>query len=162
MPPAGDSIADVAYGKSLTLKNGDRIKTLKVHPGGTLFIAPGEMHAENIQLESGSKVQFISPGQRTVLHLNGSVIWRARSQNEDMEQVAKGFMLIQHGSETMTVEGMWAGTIFAPNANLILGQSNKKLYGRFLGKDITVHQYAAVYSINFNPEITTEFVWRKK
>lgn len=162
MPPAGDSIADVAYGKSLTLKNGDRIKTLKVHPGGTLFIAPGEMHAENIQLESGSKVQFISPGQRTVLHLNGSVIWRARNQNEDMEQVAKGFMLVQHGSETMTVEGMWAGTIFAPNANLILGQSNKKLYGRFLGKDITVHQYATVYSVNFKPEITTKFVWRKK
>ena len=162
MPSAGDSIADVAYGKSRTLKNGDRIKTLRVHSGGTLFIAPGEMYAENIQLESGSRVQFINPGQRTVLHLNGTVIWRAHNQNEDLEQVAKGFMLAQHGNETMTVEGMWAGTIFAPNADLILGQSNKKLYGRFLGRNITVHQYATVYSVNFNPETTTEFVWREK
>lgn len=71
-------------------------------------------------------------------------------------------MLVQHGNETMTVEGMWAGTIFAPNADLILGQSNKKLYGRFLGRNITVHQYATLYSVSFNPEITTEFVWRGK
>lgn len=162
MPSAGDSVVDVAYGESRTLKNGDRMKTLRVHSGGTLFIAPGEMYAENIQLESGSKVQFISPGQKTVLHLNGSVIWRARNQNEDIEQVAKGFMLVQHGNETMIVEGMWAGTIFAPNANLILGQSNKKLYGRFLGRNITVHQYATVHSTSFNPEIATEFVWRRR
>lgn len=52
--------------------------------------------------------------------------------------------------------------IFAPNADLILGQSNKKLYGRFLGRNITVHQYATVYSVNFNPEISTEFIWRGK
>lgn len=71
-------------------------------------------------------------------------------------------MLAQHGNETMTIEGMWAGTIFAPNADLILGQSNKKLYGRFLGRNITVHQYATVYSVNFNPETATEFVWRGK
>ncbi len=55
-----------------------------------------------------------------------------------------------------------ARSIFAPNADLILGQSNKKLYGRFLGRNITVHQYATVYSVNFNPESTTEFVWREK
>ncbi len=162
MPSASDSVAEVAYGESRTLKNGDRIKTLRVHSGGTLFIAPGEMYAENIQLESGSRVQFINPGQSTVLHLNGSVIWRAHNQNEDLEQVAKGFMLVQYGNETMTVEGMWAGTIFAPNADLILGQSNKKLYGRFLGRNISVHQYATVYSISFNPETTTEFAWREK
>lgn len=82
--------------------------------------------------------------------------------NENLELAAKGFMLVQHGSETMTVEGMWAGTIFAPTADLILGQSNKTLYGRFLGKNVTVHQYATIYSTHFNPETSTEFVWREK
>ena len=61
----------------------------------------------------------------------------------------------------MTAEGMWAGTIFAPNADLILGQSNKSLYGRFLGKNVTVHQYAQVYSIPFAPEMNTAIARRK-
>ena len=61
----------------------------------------------------------------------------------------------------MIVEGMWAGTIFAPNADLILGQSNKKLYGRFLGKNVTVHQYAQVYSVRFNPETNSVIARRK-
>ena len=87
-------------------------------------------------------------------HLNGSTIWRSRTLNEDLEEVAKGFMLIQHGNETMTVEGMWTGTIFAPNADLVLGQSSKTLYGRFIGKDVTIHQYSKVIGVAFNPNQT--------
>ena len=162
MPEVGDSIKEIAYHESYTIQNGDRLKTLKVHSGGTLFIAPGEMFVGSIQLESGSKVHFVNPGQRTVLHLNGSAVWRAQNTNENLGHVAKGFMLIQHGSEEMAVEGMWAGTIFAPNADLILGQSSKKLHGRFLGKDITVHQYATVYHVKFEPENTLELVRRGK
>lgn len=60
----------------------------------------------------------------------------------------------------MTVEGSWAGTIFAPNADLVLGQSSKKLYGRFLGRDVTVHQYAAVHHVAFEPETATEIAGR--
>lgn len=70
--------------------------------------------------------------------------------------------LASHGSEAMAVEGMWTGTIFAPNADLILGQSSKKLYGRFLGKNITVHQYATVYHVKFEPENILELVRREK
>ena len=58
--------------------------------------------------------------------------------------------------------GMWAGTIFAPNADLILGQSSKRLYGRFLGKNITVHQYATVHYVKFEPENALEWVRREK
>lgn len=58
--------------------------------------------------------------------------------------------------------GMWGGTIFAPNADLILGQSSKKLYGRFLGKNITVHQYATVRHVKFEPENAFELVRREK
>lgn len=68
-------------------------------------------------------------------------------------------MLVQHGNETMTIEGEWAGTIFAPNADLILGQSFKVLYGRFLGNNVTVHQYSTVYNVNFNPEAITNLVF---
>ena len=118
-------------------------------------------NSRNIQLESGSKVQFINPGKKTVIHLNGSTIWRSRTLNEDLEEVARGFMLIQHSNETMTVEGMWAGTIFAPNADLILGQSSKTLYGKFIGRNIAVHQYSNVYNVNFEPNELTELVLRE-
>ena len=161
MQDAGQVAKEIAYNESYTLKDGDHFQTLKVHSGGTLFLEPGEMYIGNIQLESGSKVLFIHPGMQTILHLNGSVIWRARTLNDDLGKVAKGFKLIQHGTETMTVEGMWAGTIFAPNADLILGQSNKSLYGRFLGKNVTVHQYAQVYGIPFAPEMNTVVARRK-
>ena len=43
----------------------------------------------------------------------------------------------------------------ALNADLVLGQSSKKLYGRFLGKNVTVHQYTQVYCIPFAPEMNT-------
>ena len=160
MQSAGLVTKEIANNESYTLKDGDHFQTLKVHPGGTLVVEPGEMYIGNIQLESGSKVLFINPGMQTILHLHGGVIWRARTLNDDLEKVARGFKLIQYGSETMTVEGMWAGTIFAPNSDLVLGQSSKKLYGRFLGKNVTVHQYTQVYCIPFTPEMNTAIARR--
>lgn len=115
------------------------------------MIKPGEMAIGNIQLESGSKILFSEPGRETIIHLNGSTIWRSKTLNDNLELVAKGFKIIQHSSETMIVEGEWAGSIFAPNADLILGQSSKTLYGRFLGNNITVHQYATMYGVAFEP-----------
>ena len=48
----------------------------------------------------------------------------------------------------------------ASNADLVLGQSSKKLYGRFLGKNVTVHQYTQVYCIPFAPEMNTAIARR--
>ena len=48
----------------------------------------------------------------------------------------------------------------ASNVDLVLGQSSKKLYGRFLGKNVTVHQYAQVYGIPFAPEMNTAIARR--
>ena len=160
-PTINNDFKEIFYNETYTLKNGDSFQTLKVHPGGTLLIEPGETAIGNIQLESGSKVQFVEPGEKTIIHLNGSTIWRSRTLNEDLEEVARGFMLIQHSNETMTVEGMWAGTIFAPNADLILGQSSKTLYGKFIGRNIAVHQYSNVYNVNFEPNELTELVLRE-
>ena len=52
----------------------------------------------------------------------------------------------------MYIEGLWAGTIYAPKAKLVLGQANKTIYGRFVGNGITVHQYAKIYSVKWNPK----------
>ena len=48
-----------------------------------------------------------------------------------------------------------AGTLIAPNAKLVLGQTqNKKMYGQFLGKGVTVHQYSKVFRVLFHPKKT--------
>ena len=159
-PNVGNIIKDVFYNESYVLKDGDVFKILRIHPGGKLLIEPGEMIVGDIQLESGSRVEFVEPGKRTILHANGSVIWRSWTLNDNLIQVAKGFMLVQHGSETMFVEGQWAGTIFAPNADLVLGQSYKKIYGRFLGNNVAVHQYSSVYNVNFSPVMASNFVYK--
>lgn len=61
------------------------------------------------------------------------------------------FKLIQYGKQPMYVEGEWAGTIHALNAHLVLRQTIKTLYGRFLGNKVTVHQNTDVYRVDFNP-----------
>lgn len=157
-PNIENTSKEIFYNESYTLKDKDNFKSLKVHSGGTLLIKPGEMVIGNIQLESGSKILFSEPGRETIIHLNGSTIWRSKTLNDNLELVAKGFKIIQHSSETMIVEGEWAGTIFAPNADLILGQSSKTLYGQFIGNNVTVHQYATIYNVNFNPTIQHQIV----
>ena len=104
----------------------------------------------------------MNPGYKNVFHLNGPCIWRAklkRQNNVKDSTIARGVKLMQHGSETMFIEGEWAGTILAPNADLVLGQSNKIVYGRFAGKNVTVHQYAVVKFVPFNPTALYEVVF---
>ena len=60
--------------------------------------------------------------------------------------------MIYHGNETLFIEGDWAGTLFAPKAKLVLGQAKKSLYGRFVGNGITVHQYASLHVVHFDPQ----------
>lgn len=153
---------EIFFNEIYILKDGDSFKSLKLHSGATLQIEPGEMFIGDIHLEAGSKIQFTHPGMQTIFHLNGSTIWRSKTLNDNFFQVAKGFMAIQHSSNTMIIEGQWCGTIVAPKADLILGQSNKSLYGQFLGKNITVHQYTTVYGVNFKPDFLTEIVFKGK
>ena len=66
---------------------------------------------------------------------------------------------MQHGSETMFIKASWATTILAPHAVLVLCQSNKLVYGRFAVKNVTVHQYATVKIVPFNPTALYEVVF---
>ena len=114
-------------------------------------INPGQIYVGNIQLESGCQLEFLEPGKETVIHAEGSFIWRASLLNEDKALVARGLKLIQYGEQPVFVEGDWAGTIHAAKAQLILGQTIKSIYGRFLGKSVIVHQNTDVYRVDFNP-----------
>ena len=147
----GTSDLIIHRGQQATLNDGDHYRSVRVMYGGRLKVNPGQMYVGNIQLESGSQLEFLEPGKETVIHAEGAFLWRASLVNEDKNLVARGFKLIQYGEQPVFVEGDWAGTIHAAKAQLILGQTVKNVYGRFLGNGVTVHQNTDVYRVDFNP-----------
>ena len=158
MPEIPDSkVKVVRNGETYHLKDGDEFYNLRVESGATLIIEPGEMFvSHNLQIESNSTVRFAEPGKGTVLHTNGSIIWRnyksePATNTQYWTNVAKGFKLAHHSSKAVYFEGMWAGTIFAPKAKIIMGQTVKTIYGRILGRDVVVHQFAKIFRVDFAP-----------
>ncbi len=141
----------VSAGQEKVLKNGDVYSKVKVEAGGILNIEPGYIQIGDIQFESGSTITFTNPGRTTIIDAEGSTVWRTTIGNEDKELVARGFKLIQNSDKKVNIEGDWAGTIHAARSDLVMGQTNKLMYGRFLAKNITIHQESKVYRIDFNP-----------
>ena len=147
----------VQNGETYHLKDGDAFDALRVEAGGTLIIEPGEMFVANsLQIEPNSAVRFAEPGKGTVLHTNGRVSWRTfNSESANNTQywvnVARGFKLAHHSSQIICIEGLWAGTVYAPKAKVVMGQVYKAIYGRVLGRDVDIHQYSRVYRVDFNP-----------
>ncbi|MCK9183580.1 MAG: hypothetical protein M0P13_11990 [Fibrobacteraceae bacterium] len=146
-----------------TLKDGDRFKMLKVESGAKLIIGKGEMYIGDIQIDAGATYTFENPGYATELHLNGNFTWRGTFDASSIDKtglresvenlIARSFKIFQHSERQMYVDVAWNGTIFAPYASLVLGQTqeSKVLYGRFLGKNIYVHQSAKVYNVDYRP-----------
>ncbi|MCQ2078423.1 MAG: hypothetical protein MJZ20_15575, partial [Bacteroidaceae bacterium] len=89
-------------------------------------------------------------------------IWRGKfDPKANIVSIARGFKLYYYGTERFFVEGSWGGTIIAPNAKLILGQTQyKSLYGQFLGNGLSVHQYSRVINVVFNPLSSSAIAYR--
>ena len=142
--------------RSLFIKKSARskIKLLKIEAGAKLYIPTGEMTIENLQLDAGAKIVFLDPGYKTILRISNDMQWNASIENNaSATKIASGFKLIYQGYNRIFIHGQWAGTLVAPNAQLVLGQTNNKnLYGRFLGNGISVHQYSVVRMIPFTPK----------
>ena len=91
-----------------------------------------------------------------IIMVEASGQWNATTENAKKSIIANGFKLYYYGSDRFFVHGAWAGTIIAPNAQLVLGQThNKELYGQFYGRGVVVHQYSKVYRVPFNPQKST-------
>ena len=145
----------VRAGECDTLAGAVSFKTIKVESGGKLYFDEGEISVKNLQLDAGSIIDFVKPGFSTILHVNENIHWNTSIENQNIDVVARGFKLYYYGSEQFFVHGVWAGTIIAPNAKLVLGQTeNKKIYGQFLGKGVTVHQFSKIFRVPFKSQKT--------
>lgn len=126
---------------------------VKVEAGGTLYIQPGTIYIGSIQLDSRSNVAFMKPGHKTEMHINGRFSWRAKTLNDasQYEDIARGFQLVQHANGNMYIDNVVAGSIVAPYSHVIIAQSKKVFYGKVFAEKISVHQYAKIYHVDFDP-----------
>ncbi|MCQ2062549.1 MAG: hypothetical protein MJY99_04340 [Fibrobacter sp.] len=147
----------VRNGEVRYLNDGDRFGYICVERGGTLVLNPGEYWINEIWLLSGSDLIIAKPDEKIEMHVNGKFGWRARLSPSDYAKIAKGFKLILHGNETFYVDDVFAGTIVAPNAKVVVGQSVKKFYGSVVAKDIEVHQYSYVYHVPYEESYSTQY-----
>ncbi len=128
--------------------------SVKVEGNAKIKILPGTYYIGSIQLDSRSSVEFMEPGQETVMHVNGNFTWRATTDNKAAEYsiIAQGFKLIQHAhGQRMYIDNMVAGNIVAPYSDVVVAQARKLFYGTIFAKSISVHQYAKFYHVDFNP-----------
>ena len=127
---------------------------VKVEAGGTLIIPSGTIYIGSIQLDPRSCVMFTMPGQETTIHVKGNFSWRATTLNGSAEyaSIAKGFKLVLHASgKRLYIDNVMAGNIVAPYSEVVIAQSKKLFYGTIFADKISVHQYAKLYHVDFNP-----------
>lgn len=134
--------------------NSDSYSFVKVEAGGTLIIPSGTVYIGTMQLDPRSKVRFAMPGQETTIHVKDDFTWRATTLNnaEEYDIIALGFKLVLHASgKRMFIDDMMAGNIVAPYSEVVIAQSRKLFYGTIFADKISVHQYAEIYHVNFDP-----------
>lgn len=141
---------------SISLQDGAVFASLVATNNSVIYIYPGEMWIGNLQINPGAKIVFVNPGQQTILHVNGSVVWRGAIQNQasSYNTIAKGFKFVQHSSKRMYIDEVFLGTIVAPASHVIIGQSRSPFYGSIMADKISVHQYTEFYYVKFNPTTT--------
>lgn len=154
----GDSVLIVQSGDTCFLGDNDHFRMLKVESGGVVYFPVGNVYIGDLQLDAGSLVKFEDQSRNTVLYVKGKILWKSRFSYKTgfgftYDFVARHFKLVYSGIGRVFFDTNWYGTIIAPNAKIILGQTNaKKLYGQFFAGEIVIHQYAQLENVHFEPD----------
>ena len=81
-----------------------------------------------------------------------------------LKEISTSFRLFYYGNDRLFIDSNWAGTIIAPNAEIILGQTSAKMiFGQFYANKIHVHQKTYITNIPFEPYWEgKEYVFKKR
>lgn len=166
----------------LTLSKSSKYKTITVKGSGTLIVPPGQYGIENLIVEKGGKVKFTNPGEKTIFNLY-NLTWEGDAISDKAnpsanpkdwltayKNLAKGVKVTVAGSNKVIVSGTFAGTLYAPDAYVELGDrygtwfcdgeevrknqdtpSRSYSYGRFVGNGISVIGCHVVEAIKYDP-----------
>lgn len=92
-----------------------------------------------ISFQSGSRINMTDKGN-IELHVGERFQWNGAIVDNDVVHAAQNIVVYYYGTETAYIQTNFAGTIIAPNAKVVVGQSGKEFYGSIQAKEIVVHQ----------------------
>jgi hypothetical protein len=155
----GDSVLVVQRGDTCYLDDGAHLKELKVESGGVVYFPAGNVYIGYLQLDAGSLI-FPKPLYESNLYVKRNMIWNSSfpvSRTSVHQDLAENFRLFYYGDRRIFINADWFGTIIAPDAAVVLGQTQKKsMYGQVYAKEIVVHQVTDLHNVPFNPTYSNE------
>jgi hypothetical protein len=108
----------------------------------------GNLQAGSLNFQKGAKLHAPT-GSSVTFNIGKNFQWNGTIVANDMVAAAQHIMVIYYGSNTVFVQTNFAGTIIAPNAEVVIGQSGKEFYGAIFAKSIVVHQETKVTWVPF-------------
>lgn len=116
---------------------------LHINSRSTVTLAPGVYKFDNVTLEPESKLLLSVIDQPTVIYIDGAMIHRGLVASEqDLEYDSLPLLVVALGTQDVTIERSFNGTIYAPNAQMrVIGGPHT---GAFFGKSVELQPDALV------------------
>ncbi len=111
------------------------------------FDGSGEFGFASLNFQKDAKLQ--APTESVILYIGNDFLWNGTIVADDMVSVAQHLMIYYYGSNRVYIQTNFAGTIIAPNAEVVIGQSGKEFYGAIFAKSIVVHQNTKITWVPF-------------
>ena len=106
----------------------------------------------SLQFQSGAKLNILSGSLE--LHVGKNFQWNGEIVAESMIKAAQNIIVYYYGTETVYVQTNFAGTIIAPNAEVVVGQAyGKRYYGTIFAKRIVLHQNTIFTWVPYSPSV---------
>lgn len=119
----------------------------------------GDFELGSLKFQYGAKLH--APTESVILHIGNDFQWNGTIVADDMISAAQHIKIIYYGTNRVYVQTNFAGTIIAPNAEVIVGQSGKNFYGAIYAKSITIHQNTNITWVGFDSIPTNATITNK-
>ena len=97
---------------------------------------------------AGSKLYVPAEGD-VVFRVGNDFQWNGIVVTDNMVSAAQHIKIYYYGTNRVFIQTDFAGTIVAPNAEVVVGQSGKNFYGAIYAKSIVVHQNTKITWVPF-------------
>ncbi len=118
--------------------------------GSNLVFNTNVCLAGSLRFQNGAKMY--APIESVVFHIGNDFQWNGIIETNDMISAAQRIMVYYYGTNRVFVQSDFAGTIVAPNAEVVVGQSGKNFYGAIYAKSIVIHQNTKITWVPFVPQ----------
>ena len=101
----------------------------------------------SLKFQYGAKLY--APTKSVIFHIGNDFQWNGTIVTDDMISAAQHIKVVYYGTDRVYIQTDFAGTIIAPNAEVVVGQSGKNFYGAIYAKSFVVHQNTKITWVPF-------------